>query len=91
MNSGASVLQALLEENPNHPKIKETLQLICQTREKVTYHSLVSSSETYLHVMGLANHNYDEFNYINKLLYHKILGVCAKIKRQELVCKNPLQ
>ena len=44
MNESATVLQALLKDNPNHPKIKETLSLICQTREKVAYHALTSSS-----------------------------------------------
>ena len=91
MSSGAAVLQALLNENTNHPKIKETIKIIGQTREKVTYHSLVSSSETYLHVVGLANHEYDEFNYINKLLHQRIMGVCAKIKREELIYRNPIE
>lgn len=59
-----------------------------QTREKVTYHAMVSSSETYLHVRGLANHNYDEFNYINKLLHSKIMGVGARIKRQEITVQD---
>lgn len=43
---------------------------------------MVSSSDTYLHLRGLANHDQDEFNYINKLLHTKIVGVIGKIKRK---------
>ena len=32
MSSGAAVLEALLNENTNHPKIKETIKIIGQTR-----------------------------------------------------------
>lgn len=54
------------------------------TREKVNFHAHISASETYLQIRGLSAHNYDEFNYINKMLYSSMTGVLGKIKRKEI-------
>ena len=59
MSSTTQVLEDLLEEPETHQKIKETIKLMCLTKEKTNYHALVSSSETYLQIVGLSSHNYD--------------------------------
>lgn len=83
-NSAAATLQQILAETPNHSKIKETLKLLTITREKINYHAIVSGTDTYLQLRGLANHDPEEFNYINKMLHSRIVGVIGRIKRQEL-------
>ena len=72
----------MLDETDTHPKIKETIKLMCLTKEKTNSHAHVSSSEPYIQIIGLSAHNYDEFNYINKMLHSSMTGVLGRIKRQ---------
>jgi len=82
------VLGKILEENLNHPEIKELLKIKVVMKEKLVYHAMVSSEETYLQAQGISYHDVNLFDYIGRMLHQKSTGVEARIKRQELELKS---